>query len=237
MKLPKILIFTPIYDAKDYCLTAFLNKVKEIKYPNKDHIFIDNSKDISYYRKLKIRLEPMGISVYHIQRGNNSREALARAQNFARNKMLEGNYDYLFSLESDIMIEPNTIEKLLIQGKDVISGLYMIGDRSKGIQIPCITLPEYNDKIKAFGTRLLKKEELTTYIGNGIQRVAAAGMGVCLMHNSVIKRFKFKYDPRFDGHSDIYFFNDCFNNRIPVYVHTDIMLEHENSDWGKVEDR
>jgi cellulose synthase/poly-beta-1,6-N-acetylglucosamine synthase-like glycosyltransferase len=235
MKLPKILIFTPIYEEKDYCLDMFLRKARQIKYPNKRHIFIDNSKDLKYYTKLKRKLQPMGIEVFHVDRGNNSRESLARAQNMARKKFLEGKYDYLFSLESDIMIEPDTIEKLLVKGKDVISAVYMIG--TNGVRIPCITLPEYNDTIKAMGTRLLKREEINRYVNNGVQRVAAAGMGACLMHHSVIERFAFKYDPRFDGHSDIYFFNDCFNNRIPVFVNSDIVLEHDNSDWADVRDR
>jgi hypothetical protein len=231
--IPKVLIFTPIYEAKDYCLEEFLSYSQKITYPNKRHIFIDNSTTEDYTNKLI----GMGLEAYHVPRGNNSREALARAQNFARKIAIEGEYDYLFSLESDIMVNKDIVQALLSWGKDVISALYMIGDKSKGLQVPCITLPKWHEELGAFGTTLVPPEQLMNYINKGIKQVQAAGMGCCLIHKSVFKRFVFKYDPRFKGHSDIYFFNDLFEKRIPVWVDTDIICDHRNSKWQDVKDR
>lgn len=237
MGLPKILIFTSIYDAKDYCLDEFVNKALKITYPNKHHIFIDNSANKDYFLKLKRKLQPLGFSVYHIERGSNSREAIARTQMFARNKAITGNYDYLFSLESDIMVPSNILEQLLKHGKDVITALYHIGDRKKGQRVPCITLPDYNKYLNAFGTRLLSPEEWSSYTRQGLKQVQAGGFGTCLIHKRIFRRFPFFYDPRFQGHSDIYFFNTLFMSRIPVFVDTDIVCEHKNSNWDEVEDR
>lgn len=235
MGLPKILIFTPVYEAKDYCFEEFIENTKNFTYPNFEHIIIDNSKTNNYATKLRRR----GIKkVYHVDRGNNSREALARAQTFARQYAIENGYDYLFSLESDIFPPKDVLQRLLAHTTNVITGLYLIGNDSEGKPfVPCITLPKYEPSIKAFGTRLLYKEEIDYYTFNGLHQVQAGGMGCCLIHKSVFEKIGFYYDPRFNGHSDIYFFNKLFNRKIPVFVDTDLYCEHKNSDWRNCGDR
>ncbi len=233
MKLPRVLIFTLIYEAKDYCLGEFLKHSKAITYPNTRHIFIDNSKTTNYYEKLK----GMGLEAYHVNRGANSREALARCQNFARKMAIEEDYPYLFSLESDIMCPPDIIQRLMVHGKDVISGLYYIGNKKTGVIIPCATLPKWNENIGAWGTRLLYKEEIDDFVKAGLVKVQAAGMGCCLIHRNAYIRTSFTYDPRFNGHSDIYFFNEMFQQKVPVFIDTDIKCEHDNSAWSEVKDR
>ena len=48
-------------------------------------------------------------------------------------------------------------------GKDCISGWYWIGNLDTGFKVPCITVPEYVEKIRAYGTRLLRPEEFSQY--------------------------------------------------------------------------
>jgi len=231
MKLPKILIFTVTYAGKDYCLKEFLANVSNINYPDVRHIFIDNSPNLNYVHKLR----RLGLTAYHTERGNNSREAIARSQNFARRIMLRDGYDYMFSLESDIMCPPTIIQDLLKRGRDVISGLYQIGD--KDLRVPCITLAKWNADLGAFGTRLLQPEEFKDYYCQGEKRVQSAGMGCCLIHKRILEHTAFTYDTRLKGHSDIYFFNSMFKKKIPVYVDTDIRCDHKNSKWCDVRDR
>lgn len=230
MKCPKVLIFTATYKDKDYCLKRFLDNVSHINYPNFRHIFIDNSKGLNYVNKLRRK----GLNAYHVERGNNSREAIARSQNYARRVMLRDGYDYILSLESDIMCPPNIIQDLLKRGKDVISGLYLIGD---DIKVPCITLAKWNSELGAFGTRLLLPEEFKEYHNQGVKRVQAAGMGCCLINKRILQDTAFTYDTRLKGHSDIFFFNSMFKKKEPVYIDTNIYCEHENSKWENVKDR
>ena len=234
--LPKTLIFTITYSGKDYCLDEFIENAQKINYPNYKHIMIDNTADGGvYYNKIKEKLEPLGIEVYRTERGNNSREALARSQNFARDYALENNYDYMFSLESDIFPPHDIIQNLIGSGKRVITGLYFIG--TKNLKVPCITLLKFNNTLGAWGTRLLAVDEFNAYIRNGVKQVAAGGFGCCLIERAVFEKIEFYYDSRLSGHSDVYFFNDCFRNKIYVYVDTDIVCEHKNSEWSDVEDR
>lgn len=231
MELPSVLIVTTIYDKKEYCLEEFLERSSKIDYPNKRHIFVDNSKTTDFADKLI----GMGLEAYHVDRGNNSREAIARGCNFGRRMCLEEGYDYLFMLESDVMVEPDILLKLMSHCKDVVSGVYYIG--TKDPRVPCITLPEFKEHIRAFGTRLLWMSEWEDYFMKGLKPVAANSFGCCLIHKNILKEIKFYYDARLKGHPDIYFFNTCFEKKIPVFVDTDIICQHQNIDWGLVEDR
>ena len=237
MKLPKVLVFTITYEGKEYAREQFMSFIKGITYPKDSyrHIIIDNSPTMDYYNKL-VSLYGSE-NVYHTERGNNSRESLARSQNLARRIAIDEGYDYLLSIESDIFVPPQIIQKLLVHGVKVVSVLYFIGDRSLGQRVPCITLPEFFEDIGAWGSRLLKPEEYGEYLNQGLKPVHAAGMGCCLIKREVFEKFIFYYDPRVIGHSDIFFFQDCFINKIPVYVDTDILCHHENSRWQDVKDR
>lgn len=227
---------SPTYEGKDYCLDAWIAQVSKLTYKNRTHLIIDNSPTLDYYNKLKVKLEPLGFKVVRVERGNNSREALARAQNFARKMALEEGYDYLFSLESDIFPPTNVIEGLMAWGKDVVTGLYLIGDKNIA-QVPCITLPQYHEYANVWGTRLLKPEEFNDYLQKGLKQVQAGGMGVCLMSRRALLIQPFMYDSRFKGHSDIYFFSKMQASRIPVWVDTDMVCDHQNSNWSTVKDR
>ena len=238
MTLPKVLIFTITYEGKDYCLDDFMANTQKFLYKNRDHIFIDNSNDGGKYaEKLKQKLEPLGIKVYHVERGNSSREALARSQNFARSIFLKGDWDYLLSLESDILPKINIIDRLIMQGANVITGLYMIGFKEQGTRWPCITIDAMNPKTGTMGSRLLHPDEINDYINSGIRMVAAGGMGCCLMSREIIDKVAFTYIPGLRPHSDVFWFNDVRRLGYKVFIDTDVICEHRNSDWELVKDR
>ena len=211
MGLPKVLVFTCIYDKKDYCLERFVEHTKKLTYENKTHIFIDNTNDDGKYLQ---RLRDLGLTAYKVPRGGNSRAALANSQNFARQIAIDEGYDYLFSLESDIFTPYNVIDVLLLQTKDVVTGLYHIGDRDRGQRVPCITMRKWNSELGAYGTRMLAVEEWEDYLNKGMKQVAAGGFGCCLISKRIFKKVSFYYHKELKGHSDIFFFNKLFNLRI-----------------------
>lgn len=236
MSWPKILIFTATYAGKDYCLDRFIENCKKFTYPNFEHIFIDNSNDEGrYFIKLKRKLEPLGIRVYRVQRGNSSREALAHSQNKAREIFLEGDYDALLSLESDIFPAHNIMEALVWDNKDIVTGLYLIGDGET--KIPCVFLPWVNEKTGTGGTRMLQPKEVPEYINKGLKRVSAGGMGCCLISRYILKDMGFTYIPGHEGHSDIFFFNKAQRLGYEVWCDTNLVCAHLNSSWDLVTDR
>jgi len=238
MRLPRVLMFTATYDKKDYCLDEWAENVLTFTYKHFDKIIIDNTNDNGeYFEALKTRFEPMGFKVYHVERGNSSREALARSQNLARKIFLEGDYDYLFSLESDIFPKMNIIDALISHNLDIVTGLYMIGSEEKDTRTPCITIPHYIKEKGTWGTRLLKPEEFIEYINQGPKLVAAGGMGCCMMYRDVIEKVAFTYIPGHNAHSDVFFFLDTARKNYLTVVDTDLFCKHKNSEWEDVSDR
>jgi glycosyltransferase involved in cell wall biosynthesis len=236
MSWPKILVFTATYAGKDYCLDKFIENCKKFTYPNFEHIFIDNTNDQGrYFIKLKRKLNPLGIKVYRTQRGNSSREALAHSQNKARELFLEGDYDYLMSLESDIFPGSNIMEALVWDNKDIVTGLYTIGE--KNIKTLCLFLPWKNEKTDTMGTRMLRQEEIKDYMNNGLKQVSAGGMGCCLISRYILEKIGFTYIPGHPAHSDVFFFNDAQRLKYEVWVDTNLLCAHLNSSWDLVADR
>jgi hypothetical protein len=230
--LPKVLIFTITYEGKDYCFKKWKSYVKKINYPNYRHIIIDNSATTLYTHKLRSK----GFGVFHVGRGNNTRESMARSQNLARKIAVDEGYDYLLSLESDVMVPPDIIQRLMTNGRPVVTGLYFIGDINKNERVPCICVPD--DKGDGIvGTRLLTPEEWPQYFHHGLMRVHTGSFGCCLIHRDVFSLIPFKYEPGLRHHPDVFFFNDCMKNRIPVFVDTDIVLDHDNVPWSLIKDR
>jgi glycosyltransferase involved in cell wall biosynthesis len=238
LSLPKVLVFTVTYEGKDYCLNDFIENIQKFTYKNFEHIFVDNTNDNGEYTaKLKAKLEPLGVTVYHVERGANSREALARSQNFARDIFLKGDYDYLMSLESDIFPRPNVIDTLVFHGFNVITGLYMLGFEKDGTRMPCITLDWKNPATGTVGTQLLALDQFLDYMDKGVKEVAAGGMGCCLMYRSIVEKVPFTFIPGHKGHSDVFWFNDARKLGEMIAVDTSLFCEHKNSSWDEVSDR
>ena len=53
MKIPKILVGCPTASTHGYCLKEYANAVKSLTYPNYEVLLVDNSKDDSYFKRIK----------------------------------------------------------------------------------------------------------------------------------------------------------------------------------------
>lgn len=235
MKFPKVLVFSPTYKGKEYCRKAFIENVKKIQYPNWEFLMIDNSANDSYARKLRRE----GVKVVRVPRGANSREALAAAQNYARDKVLREGFDYALSLESDIFPPPDVIFRLLRHSKPVVGSLYYIGGIGKQPRVPCVFVTAYKQEANAYGTRLINPQEHQQMLdAGGLHQIHGMGVGCTLIARWVLEEYKFWTDNRFaNKHSDVYFYMKLWNDKIPVYVDYDTVSHHENSDWSLVADR
>jgi len=234
MSLPRVLIISPTYSGKEYCRKEWVKSIQSLTYPKEyvDFIMIDNTEGLEYTEVLKAD----GVPVIHIARGNNSRESLARAQNKALELAKEGNYDYMLSIESDVFPPKDAIQELIGSGKKVIGSYYEIGFEEQGTRIPCIFLDDLKPN-GLRGTRLLTFKEAEDIKNVGIIRIHGCGMGCTLIHKDLFN-VTFYYDIRYpDKHSDVYYFAELKKLGVPAYVNTDVICEHMNSDWSKVEDR
>ena len=238
MRFPKVLIFSPTYEGKEYCRERFVDTVNKIQYPNKEFIMIDNSTSEDYFNLLKKE----GVNVHRVPRGNNSREALSNAQNYARRYAIENDFDYVLSVESDLFPPRDIIFKLMKHAKPVVGALYMLGgyydpkSEKQFPTVPCVFVPK---KDGTGGTRFVSKDEHKMMLEmGGIHQVHGMGVGCTLIDISVVKKYPFWCDSRFDNkHSDVYFYMTLWNDKVPVYVDYDNEVEHQPSPWSIVDDK
>ena len=242
---PKVLVGVVTYDGKDYIFPQNYAIVSNLSYPNYDFVIVDNSKGNSYITTLRRR---RCRNVHHVNRASNSRMTLAMCQNYIRELMLKGNYDYLMLIESDLTPPKDIIEKLMRHNKPVTGAAYFIG--TEGISIPCIFFVEKKPS-GLTGTRLIStktqpdgttaytgKEEYEKFLNTGLQQVHGCGFGSVLMRRTVVEKNVFWYDERFDSkHSDVYYYMMLARQAIPVFVDTDIIVPHYPSSWKDVADK
>ena len=123
----KILIGTPIHQIKDYCMERWLENVAKLRleYPT-DFLMVDNSPGLDYVEKVKGYCAKYRINNYKIehleigeQQGRD--EKIARSREIIRQEILANDYDAWFSWESDQIIPPDTLGKLV---KIMEEGIY-----------------------------------------------------------------------------------------------------------------
>jgi cellulose synthase/poly-beta-1,6-N-acetylglucosamine synthase-like glycosyltransferase len=231
--LPKILIAIPTYDAKNYCLEAFIDNIRNFTYP-KDRIDIfiaDNSKDNK--NALMIN-KKYGIKTFWKDySGMGVMEKLADSHNQLRRFFLDGEYDYMFHLESDIFPPKDIIEQLLWCRKPIVNGLYQVFDASW--RSPCIALQDDKHELSdsfVFHTTLDNFHHFWT--DGTLKKTFIAGIGCCLMKRKVMKNFKFRWDRNEPKPPDTWFAEDLRNAGIQNWVHTGQLCFHWNrEDWGR----
>ena len=233
-----MLIFSPTYEGKEYCRKRFIDNVKKINYPNYEFIMVDNSVSPRYYKKLKLK----NIPIYRVPRGNNSREALAAAQNFARKYAIDNGFDYVLSLESDLFPPADIIQRLLKHWQPIVGALYYLGgyiDPVRGVKKPIVPCVFMTKEDGSGGTRFVTREEHQLFTeSGGLKKVHGMGVGCTLIDIELLKNYYFWCDNRFENkHSDVYFYMKLWNDKVPVYVDYDTVVEHKPSAWSIVKDR
>lgn len=240
LKIPKILIVTPVYDAKDYCLDAFVKNIEEVikKTPGSRLLIVDNSKGTSYLSKLRKRYPQH--TVMHVDRGPNSRVAICNSMNYARHYAIRYDYDYMLVTESDLFPPADVALKLWSHQKAVVGCYYEIGffDKPGNPRRPCVFILDYKQDSGLWGSRGITPEEGQKILGKGLVQVHGMGLGCTLIRRDIIERYPFWTNKLFDNkHHDVYFYLDLHNDKIPVYIDTKLFVFHDNSEWADVKDR
>jgi GT2 family glycosyltransferase len=249
-EFPKVLVGVTTYQAKDYIFDNCMKHIAQLDYPKNrlDVVIVDNSKSPNYFYKL-MRRGYKGL--YRVERGANSREAITKAQNKIRKILLSSDYDYLLFIESDLLVPPDTLKRLLSYEKPVIGSTYIIG--TGPVKVPCIFVDDimkggfrgtrpigirHNEN----GTKTYDKEEIENFFAKNkefpIVQCHGMGFGCTLIKRQLLDDTVFWYDLRFDDkHSDVYFYLDMSRKQIPVYVDITTIVPHYPTDWAKVSDR
>ena len=151
-----------------------------------------------------------------------------------RNKIAEwaANYDYLLSVDSDIVIPKDALVKMLAADKDIVSGLYIQ-------RIPDTHTLEVYMVDSTGGLSNIPYELLKPY--NGLAEIAGCGFGCCLVKGEVFRTMEyphFYYQSALDHKDtiseDIYFCKKARDLNFKVWVDTTIVCDHKGTMFFKV---
>lgn len=226
-RYPKVLIAAPQHSSKMYAWDEYWSRVKELTYPNYEVFLADNSEtedNTNYFKSLGIHaqwIKPLKEGL--IATMSKSHQACA---DFA----IANGFDYVLHLETDIIPPRDVIEQLLSWKRDVIGGVYDLfyGSKRKAM---IQQVESYDRSIRAFTSAQFVEESEPLYFDGDIHRVFHIGLGCVLIHQSILRDIKFRYVKGVNAHPDTWFANDCFQQRIPIYIDTNIHCKHRNQTW------
>ncbi|MBI2564635.1 hypothetical protein HYV79_01450 [Candidatus Woesearchaeota archaeon] len=225
----KILLGCVTYDGHNYCLSEFLQHLQNIKIIH-DVLFVDTSKTVDYANFLREK----GYSVTHLDQKKDSYENIVEGMNALRKECLVKNYDYLFSVESDVLIQPNSLALLLSRNLRLVGGVYLTKylchyPTPKGIIKKWEVRPVADKYIKVGEQLTTQPLQLKEVLPDQLLKVASIGMGCTLIHSSVLKHIAFRFAPE-EGTHDSLFCLEASKKNIPAILDTSVKCTHVKPD-------
>ena len=248
MNNPKVLIGVVTASQKDYCVEEFKQQLKDFTYDNYEVLIIDNSEDIAHIETFK------DFNVKHssrlwkdgtYKRGN---EMLTDCQNIIRTEFLEGDYDFLFMLESDVFVSKDWIQYAVSFDAPVYTATYPVKVGRYDLPTMCVqylhTLRRQGIKRSLANTLMLPPDvkfpaevkPITHFKIGDNMCLTHTGIGCTLMRRDVLKYVPFRIDIGNDmktgnmTFSDTFFFTDCLIKRIEVLFDNRYICKH-NKNW------
>ena len=136
----------------------------------------------------------------------------------ARNNLVKrSTADYVLFMDSDNIITPKDLTKLVADDKDMVTGVYF----QRGMPyLPVVY--EYD----ANGTGFINSHEIST----GLKQIDAAGLGACLIKKSVFAKLRnpyFEFNAFGNGATeDFDFFEKCRKAGIELWADWDVPIGH-----------
>lgn len=250
MSKPKVLVGTVTYKGKDYIQEEHEQAVQNLKYSNTSRLVVDNSKGTSYVQRLRRR----GVSAVTVSRGSNSCEAICNGYQKLWTHALRNDFDYLLTVESDLLPKPDDLDRLLMHNKRIVGSWYFLGQKNQHAYYqPCIMVDKElpNGQIgskmlgaihRDDGTKALNRTKVASWWKSGLRKCHGCGFGCTLIRRDILESF-----PELDyvkgteestpKHTDSWFYFQLRNNGFQPFVDTDREVEHHPSSWDDVPDR
>jgi len=242
-KTPKVLIGLPTFKGMKYCHKEFYSRIKKLTYSNYDVLVVDNSKDDEYFNELK---KEEGVIVMKDNRKEKYKmQVLANSRNKIIEYALENDYDYLLTMDPDVIPPENIIEELLSCEKNVVSGLYFNYYNSSGklkylpVAFQFITDEEFKEILKTtkFPPSVKSSEDLRRHLtqeevdSGRLIKVKQPSIGCTLSSRKVFEKVRHGLfeiegvDPGITG-EDAFYFHSARKEGFDLYVYTKIKCEH-----------
>lgn len=215
MGIYRVLIGSPVHQSNEI-LNEFLISLKELDKENLEvnYFFIDDNINENSSNLLKkfqddndnvyIEKSNMQCNIYMKNETTHmwTENLISKVAGF-KNRIIEfakkNEYDYLFFIDSDIVISPKTLLQLINDKKDVISNIFWTRWQPETMEMPQVWVKDsylFYNKIDNFNTSdedILKqtKEFLTKLRIPGVYKVGGLGACTLLSKNALIKGVNF----------------------------------------------
>jgi GT2 family glycosyltransferase len=233
---PRILVGCPTAEIKSYCLEEYINGLKKLTYPFFDVMLVDNSKKSDYFNKLKKIAEEWRKEFpeknFFVERipfnSPKSRKRIVDSRNLIRKKAINGNYDYFFSLEQDVIPPVNVIETFLSRKKEVVSGVYFNAvPGGKGV----IPLAFTSEGIIEGKEKFVSVNLFDLFPSRLITGFAFIGIGCMFISRKIFTEIEFRFDESFDAFDDYFFCKDVQEKEFKVYLDSSVFCRHLFKQW------
>jgi len=223
----RILVGCPTSEHKAYCLREYAEGLSRLAYPSFDVLLVDNSEGIEYSRKI----QDLGFDVVRGLFLPRAKERIVASRNLLRERFLQGGYDYLFSLEQDVIPPADALERLLRHGKHIMSGVVFTRFEIQGekrIKPLLWGFSEDPDQMRFMDTEVATP---------GLYQIRACGLGCLLLHRDVLEKIPFRLLTDRSTFDDVPFCKDAYDFGFEMYADTSVKCRHliEGMKWDQID--
>ena len=197
----KILLYCPLYPGEPRIHPRTLESIFAIRWPGQLDIVLGRNDSDS----------PEGLQEKH--------KLITQKYNQARLLALHGNYQALFTVEADMVIPPDALEKLIAVEADVAYGLYLSRHSLKWY----LHLPKGDGHIKASNSEKLRRE-----VWGKVVHSAGLGMGCTLIKRNVLEKISFRMEE--SAANDFYLAQDCRRHNFSQMHDCSLLCGHIDED-------
>lgn len=224
----KVQISCPLNSRKNYCIDEYFNNTLQLNYTNKEFYFDDNSADENYHKKLMVQY---GVEITHTEpKIMPSTVYMTASMNKVLDRFLKSDCDYIFLKESDVMCEPDTIQRLLTHERFIVGLPYFIFEGEKSYLCGLAMEDLYGINISR---NIEWREDFLKFKGR-LQQVMSVGFGSVLIHRAALEGYRFYADIKKKAHCDTLFYIDCHEDGIDVFRDNTQIAVHKNGSWNNV---
>jgi len=223
-QFPKILVGAPVYSNKKYVTPYWIESVKNLTYPNYDVLVVDNSKSST---KFEDSFTKNGIHLIKSEPHENPFRRVAEARQKLNDYAVLGGYQHLLSVEQDVIIPPGLLEILLAHNKQIIGAPYIVSSHTDENRrhidyiVSASKLDKVLDRIDGVD---VNEWYLTEEIKDrGLIQVKSCSLGCTLVSTRVLQQIRVRFNPTINRADDSYFFQDCHDQGIPVFLDTSLL--------------
>lgn len=223
----KVLIGVTLSNKYKYCIDEFIRHINKLNKHRLDItlMVVDSSDSDNFYKELQEKKVNCTYIATRFGPGfeMDSRERVTSSYNIIRDYFVGTDFDYLWILEPDILVNEQDLKFLLTglrDGQLIVSGI---------VKKKSWSLFTYQKLKGGTDQTTLERVTLTSIERNllvkeqgDVFQIAATDFGSLLLSRQVVERIPFEWKSKYNVFPDVFFFDKVIREGIQVYVHNQV---------------